>query len=136
MGARLEPRSGLPVGTFTPFPHTRSPHPVFQGLQVEFVPDAGQGVDGLAEHCGEERERFAGASGHPTWFQPPVGPDSPFTLLPVTRHFMLPAVTGMGRAGGFGPDPSSTIRSGSLPRLRAVGVPFPRTAPGSPAPAL
>ena len=87
------------------------------------------------ERGGGERQRFAGASGHPTWFQPPADPDSPFTLLPVTRHFMLPPVTGMGRAAGPGPDPSSTMPSGSLPRLPEVGVPFPRTAPGSPAPA-
>lgn len=56
MGARLEPRLGLPVG-ISPPRNTVAPHPVFQGLQVEFVPDTGQGVDGLAEHCGEERRK-------------------------------------------------------------------------------
>lgn len=53
-GGGDSPRLGPPCWHPSP-PHIAAPHPVLQGLQVELVPDAGQGVDSLAQHCGEER---------------------------------------------------------------------------------
>lgn len=103
--------------------HVTPPYPVssprLPGAPGRVRPRCGTGSGRpcRALRGGGERQGFAGASGRPTWFQPPAGPDSPFTLLPVTRHFMLPPVTGMGQAAGSGANPSSTVPSGSLPLL-------------------
>lgn len=70
--------------------------------------------------------------GHPV-VQPRPAPTHPFTLLPVTRLYAARSDRD-GAGGGLWAGLTPAIRSGSLPRLRAVGVPFPRTAPGGPAP--
>lgn len=96
--------------------HTAAPHPVFQGLQVELFPDTGQRVDGLAEHCVGRRESGVRLEPRAVPRPPPPptsgSPHSPFTLPPVTRHFMLPPAPRPGLAcdraetGGFLRSPS------------------------------
>lgn len=71
-------------------------------------------MDGLAEHCGEEKRNGLGWRLPRSHVPPPPGaPNSPFTLPPVTKHFMLPPAPRSGlasdRAGSGGwPAPSPT----------------------------
>lgn len=81
-------------------------------------------MDGLAEHCGEEKRNGLGWRLPRSHVPPPPGaPNSPFTLPPVTRHFMLPPAPRSGlasdRAGSGGwsaPGPAHPAR-GSGPGL-------------------
>lgn len=122
-----------------PPPHAPAPHPVLQRFQVQLVPDTGQGVDGLAQHCGEEsrggvrRAPRAGSRAPQPGIQ-----NSPFTFPPVTRHFMLSPATNPGLAcysAETGDPPAAYSRTGFQRPQPESQVLFPRAAPSRPAPA-